>query len=184
MNKSKDQMRKDTTNESRGAGGEGPEGKAARHVIHGREQPGKQRTRTGTSGGEAALDWSVQGSRRNKKRRQQETARRARTRARNGGEREQEEQEVGGGRKKRRRRGGQAHGTRTGTSGEATRPDWSIRGAKAHDWNVRGRSGPGLERPGQPKEEEKAMERSGEETLNEGKQQMRKDAKNKSREAG
>ena len=77
MNKSKDQMRKDTTNESQEAGGEGAEGKAARHVEPGREQPGKQRTRIGTSGGEAALDWSVRGSRKKKRRWRQETARSA-----------------------------------------------------------------------------------------------------------
>ena len=78
MNKSKDQMTKDTTKERREAGGEGAEGKAAKHVEPGREQPGKQRTRTGTSGSEAALDWSVRGSSRKKKWRRQETARRAR----------------------------------------------------------------------------------------------------------
>ena len=106
MNRSKDQMRKDTTNESREAGREGAERKAAKHVEPGREQPGKQRTRTGTSGGEAALDWSVRGSRRKKKRRRQETARRARTRARKGGERGQEEQEAGREMRRRRMRGG------------------------------------------------------------------------------
>ena len=51
MNKGKDQMRKDTTRESQEAGGEGADGRAAKHVEPGREQPGKQRTRTGTSGG-------------------------------------------------------------------------------------------------------------------------------------
>ena len=77
MNKSKDQMRKDTTNESREAGGEGAEEKAAKHVEPGQEQPGKQRTRTGTSGGDAALDWSVPGSKKKKRRWRQETARSA-----------------------------------------------------------------------------------------------------------
>ena len=67
MNTSKEQMRKDTTNESREAGGEGAEGKAAKHVDPGQEQPGKQRTRTRTSGGKAALDWSVWGSMKRRK---------------------------------------------------------------------------------------------------------------------
>ena len=70
----------------------------------------------------------------------------------------------------RDRKGGekerQAHGTRTGTSGEALRPDWNIRGAEALDWNVRGGNGPGLERPGPQKEEEMAAERSDEEHMN------------------
>ena len=33
-------------------------------------------------------------------------------------------------------------------------PDWNIRVVEALHWNVRGRSGPGLERPGLHKEEE------------------------------
>ena len=77
MNKSKEQMRKDAKNKSRGAGGEGEEGEGAEHMEPGQEQPGKQRTRTGTSRGEAALDWSVQASMRMRKRHRQETARRA-----------------------------------------------------------------------------------------------------------
>ena len=76
-----------------------------------------------------------------------------------------------------------AYGNRTGTSGDAAHPDWNIRGAEALDWNVRGRSGPGLERPGQQKEEETATERNGEENMNKSKEQMRKDTKNKRREA-
>ena len=115
MNKGKDQMRGDTTKESQEVGGEGADGKAAKHVEPGREQPGKQRIRTGTSGGETALDGSVQGSRRKMKRRRQETARRASTRTGEGGERGQEEQEAGSERRRRRMRGGWAHGTRTGT---------------------------------------------------------------------
>ena len=47
MNKGKDQVRKDTTKESQEAGGEGADEKAAKHVEPGREQPEKQRTRTG-----------------------------------------------------------------------------------------------------------------------------------------
>ena len=79
---------------------------------------------------------------------------------------------------------GQMHGNRTGTSGEEVHTDWNIWGAEALDWNVRGRSGPGLERPGLQKEEDMATERSGEENINKSKEQMRKDEKNKSREAG
>ena len=44
-----------------------------------------------------------------------------------GGERGQEEKESGGGRRGRRRRRGQAHETRTGTSGEDMRTDWNHR---------------------------------------------------------
>ena len=76
------------------------------------------------------------------------------------------------------------HGTRTGTSGEPTNPDWNIRGAEDLDWNVRGRSRPGLELPGLQNEEDTARERSGEENMNESKEQVRKDTKNKSREEG
>ena len=54
-----------------------------------------------------------------------------------GGERGQEEKESGGGWRGRRRRSGQAPETRTGTSGDDMRTDC----------NIRGRSGPGLERP-------------------------------------
>ena len=70
-------MRKDTKNKSLEAGGVGEEAEAAKHMEPGQEQPGKQRTRTGTSGGEAALDWNVRGFMRKRKRGQQETARRA-----------------------------------------------------------------------------------------------------------
>ena len=76
MNKSKRQTGKDAKNKSREAGGEGEEGEAAEHMEPGQKKPGKQRTRTGTFGGEAALDWSVRGSMRMRKRRRQETARR------------------------------------------------------------------------------------------------------------
>ena len=140
------QKGKDTTDERRDVGGEGAKGKAANHVEHGRGQPGEHRTRAGTSGGKAAMDWSVWGSRRKKRRRRPETTRGKecmhksqgrwgeRTRRAREGKREEKEK--------------QAHGTRTGTSGEAKHPDWNIRGAEALDWNVRGSSGPGLEFPG------------------------------------
>ena len=48
---SKDQRRKDTTKESREAGGEGAEGKAAKHV----EGP------TGTTSEAAHPDWNIRG---------------------------------------------------------------------------------------------------------------------------
>ena len=68
----------------------------------------------------------------------------------------------GKGEEKRR----QAHGNGTGTSGEAMRPDWNIRGAEALHWNVRGGNGPGVECPGPQKEEEMAAERSDKEHVN------------------
>ena len=43
--------REDTEKESREAGGEGGEGKADKHMELGLQHPGKQRTRTRTSGG-------------------------------------------------------------------------------------------------------------------------------------
>ena len=51
MNRSKDQMRKDTTNESREAGGEGAEGRAAK----------TDGTQTGTTGEAAHQDWNIRG---------------------------------------------------------------------------------------------------------------------------
>ena len=76
MNKKKKRMGKDAKNKSQEAGGEVEEGEAAEHMEPGKEQSGKQRTGTGTSGGEAALHWSVQGSMRMRKQRRQGTARR------------------------------------------------------------------------------------------------------------
>ena len=61
MIKGKDQMSKDTTKESQETGGEGADGKAAKHMEPGREQPRKQRTRTGTSRGEEAPGWERPG---------------------------------------------------------------------------------------------------------------------------
>ena len=122
-------------------------------------------------------------------------------------------------------RGGLEHGPspRTGSSGgEPGATYWSIRGKGTPrtetsggkrqadkgiwnpDWNIRGRSapglehpggggpglerpersGPGLERLGQQKEKETATERNGEENMNTSKEQMRKDTKNTRREAG
>ena len=85
---------------------------------------------------------------------------------------------------KREEKERQAHGTRTGTSGEAMHPDWNIRGAEALDWNVRGGNGPGLERPGPQKEEQMAAERSGEEHMNMSMDQVGKDTTDESREVG
>ena len=62
MNEGKEHMRKGTKNKSRDAGGEEEGGEAAKHMEPGREQKGTRRTRTGTSGGEPVLDWSVRGS--------------------------------------------------------------------------------------------------------------------------
>ena len=79
-----------------------------------------------------------------------------------------QEQESGRGRSRRRRRSRQAHGNQTGTSGEETLTEWNIRGAEALDWNIRGRSGPGLERPGLQKKEEATEARNGMENMNNG----------------
>ena len=72
------------------------------------------------------------------------------------GEEGHEEQESGRGRRRSRRRSGQTHGTRTGSSGEATQPVW----------NIRGQGGPGLKRPGLHKEEGAVAARNGKENMN------------------
>ena len=51
--------------------------------------------------------------------------------------------------------------------------DWNIGVVEALDWNVPGRSGPGLERPGLHKEEEAAAARDGKENMNESKERWR-----------
>ena len=177
-----DQMGKDKTDERREVGGEGAKGKAANHVEPGRGQPGEQRTRAGTSGGEAAMERSVESSRRKQRRRRQESTRgkgcvhesqgpwRERTRRAREGKREEKEK--------------QTRGTWTGTSGEAKHPDWNIRGAEARDWSVRGSSGLGLDRPGLRKKGDTVAENNGEEHMNKGKDQMRKDTTKESQEAG
>ena len=48
--------------------------------------------------------------------------------------------------------------------------DWNIRVVEALDWNVRGRSGPGLERPGLHKEGEAVATGKGKEEMNKSKQ--------------
>ena len=73
-------------------------------------------------------------------------------------------------------------------------PDWNIRGSKtpglehpgaeARDWSVRGSSGRGLERPGLRKEGDTVAENNGEEHMNKGKDQMRKDTTKESQEVG
>ena len=126
------------------------------------------------SGEETALDRSGQGWKKRRKRRRQDAARRTCTRARNGGDRGHEEQESGRGRRRRRRGSGQTHGNRTGTSGEEVHTDWNMRVAEALDWNVRGRSGPGLERLGLQKEEDMATERSCEENMHKSKARWRR----------
>ena len=66
--------KEDKKSNRREEGGEGEEGEADKHMEPRLEHPGKQRTRTGTSGGrrpwtgtsreEAARDWNVRGNRR------------------------------------------------------------------------------------------------------------------------
>ena len=135
--------REDTKDKSQEERGEGEEEKADKRMEHGREHPGKRRTRTGTSEGqrpwagtsgeEAAINWTVRGCIRRRTRQQQETARRTSTRARKV-EREDKK-------KKSREQGGE------GEEGEAD-PDWNIRGTHAHGLEPQGGGGPGLEHPG------------------------------------
>ena len=85
---------------------------------------------------------------------------------------------------KREEKEKQTRGTRTGTSGEAKHPDWNIRGAEARDSSIWGSSSLGLERPGLRKEGDTVAENNGEEHMNKGKDQMRKDSTKESQEAG
>ena len=59
----------------KGSGRKRSKRKSGQHVEPGRGQLGEQRTRAGTSGGEAALERSVWSSRRKKRRRRQESTR-------------------------------------------------------------------------------------------------------------
>ena len=60
--------------------------------------------------------------------------------------------------------------------------DWNIWVADALDWNIRGRSGPGLERPGLQKEEEAMAARNGKENKNDESREPRsEDRKNRIR---
>ena len=78
----------------------------------------------------------------------------------------------------------QTREARTATSGEAQPLDSNIRGAEARDWSVRGSSGLGLECPGLREEGDTVAENNGEEHMNKGKDQMRKDTTKESQEAG
>ena len=129
------------------------------------EQPGKQRNKSGSTGSGAAqeivkrerpgtCEEGAAAAARTEKECMNRSQERWRERTRKSRDGKGEE------------KGRQAHGTRTGTSGEAVRPDWNIRGAEALDWNVRGGNGPGVERPGPQKEEEMAAEGSDEEQVN------------------
>jgi hypothetical protein len=164
-NKSKERMGEDKKERRREAGGEREEGEAAKHMEPGWEQPGKQRNQSGSTGSGAAQEIV----KRERPRLREEGAAAA---ARTEKECMNRSQERWRERTRKTRdgkgeeKGRQAHGTRTGTSGETMRPDWNIRGAEALDWNVRGGNGPGVERPGPQKEEEMAAERSDEEHVN------------------
>ena len=164
-NKSKERMGEVKKERRRKAGGEGEEGEAAKHMEPGWEQPGKQRNQSGSTGSGAAQEIVKQerprlhekgaaAAARTEKECMNRSQERWRERTRNTREGKGEE------------KGRQAHGTRTGTSGEAMRPDWNIRGAEALDTNSRGGNSPGLERPGPQKEEEMAAKRSDEEQVN------------------
>ena len=164
-NKSKERMGEDKKEIRREAGGEREEGEAAKHMEPGWEQPRKQRNQSGSTGSGAAQDIVKQerprlreegaaAAARTKKECMSRSQERLRERTRKTRDGKGEEN------------GRQAHGTRTGTSGETMRPDWNIRGAEALDWNVRGGNGPGVERPGPQKEEEMAAERSDTEHVN------------------
>ena len=77
---------------------------------------------------------------------------------------------------------GQAHGTRTGPSAEKMHPDWNIQGAECLEYNIQGRSGPGLERPGLHKEEKAAAAKKGKENMNKSEERMREATANMNRE--
>ena len=181
-NKSKERMGEDKKERRREAGGEREEGEAAKHMEPAWEQPGKQRNQSGSTGSEAAQEIVERGRPRL---REEGAAAAARTKKEcmnrsHGRWRERTRKTRDG---KGEEKGRQAHGTRTGTSGETMRPDWNIQGAEALDWNVRGGNGPGVERPGPQEEEEMAAERSDEEHVN-SMHQMGKDNTDERREVG
>ena len=161
-NKSKERMEEDKKERRREAGGEREERDAAKHMELGWEQPGKQRSQSGSTGSGAAQEIvkrerprlceegaaAAAGTEKESMNRSQERWRERTRKTRDG---------------KGEEKGRQAHGTRTGTSRETMRPDWNIRGAEALDWKVRGGNSPGVERPGPQKEEEMAADRSDEE---------------------
>ena len=53
------------------------------------------------------------------------------------------------------------------------RTEWNIREVEALDWNIRGRSGPGVEPPGLHKEKEAAAARKGKSNMNKSKERWR-----------
>ena len=118
----------------------------------GLERPGKKRPGIGTSGATEGGGYDHGEKRRGENEQRQVTY-----------EEGHEEQESGSGRRRRRRRNGQKHGTRTGTTGEATHLDW----------NIQGRGGPGLERPGLREEEEAAAAKNRKESMNKSKERWR-----------
>ena len=130
----------------------------------GLEHPGKQNTRTGTSGGRrpgtgasgeaAAWDWNVRGCKRGGGYGSGEQRRGAHGQGQGPDDERYDERESGGGRGRSRWKSGQRRGTRTGTTREAGH----------QDWNIRGRGGPGWERPGLQEEDEAAAARKGKES--------------------
>ena len=118
----------------------------------GLECPGTKRPWIGTSGATEGGGYGDRGKRRGEHEREQ-----------GADEEGHEEQDWGSGRRRRRRRSGQTHGTRTGTSGEATHP------AR----NIRGQGGPGLEPLGLHEEGQAAAARNGKEGMNKSQQRWR-----------
>ena len=125
-NKSKERMGGDKKERRRKAGGEGEEGEAAKHMQPGWEQPGKQRNQSGSTGGRAAQEIV---KRQRPRLREEGAAAAARTEKEcmNRSQEEWRERTRKTRDGKGEEKGRQAHGTRTGTSGEAMRPDWNIR---------------------------------------------------------
>ena len=114
-NKSKEPMREDTKNMNRDEGGEGDEGVAQKESTHNRQSNKKKERKHGAS------DWNIWGV-------EEATQQRS-----------PPDWNIRGDASR------QAHGARTGTSGEErtgrqqNHPDWNIRGAEARDGNTRRR---------------------------------------------
>ena len=160
MNKSKERMREETKNMNRDERREGDEGAAQKETTDNRQ--GKKEN----DGRHGATDWNIRG--------QEEAA--------------QQRGPLDWNIRGDAEASGQAHGARTGTSGEERtgrqqgHPDRNIRGAEARDWDNRGRSewpwkgasrasaqrggGGGGTKSGRPDKENmnKSNERMGEET--------------------
>ena len=164
-NKSKERMGEDKKERRRKAGGEGEEGEAAKHMEPGWGQPGNQCNQSGSTRSGAAQEM-IQRERPRLREEGAAAAARTEKQCMNSSQQRWRERRRKTRDGKGEEKGRQAHGTRTGTSGETMRPDRNIRGAEALDWNVRGSNGPGVERPGPQKEEEMAAERSDEEHVN------------------